>query len=124
MDMTAINTEIEILKTKIVYRRKLAILQNLRNEDAGDKSEFYIFIEGKIPSVSKKRTQSFSANIFLFQRPKTNSPLIYNRINLKNYHNYIKKYNLYFKNYARAFFTEAERITYIAIFTKDIPRNK
>jgi hypothetical protein len=53
--MTAINAEIEILKIKIVYRRKLVILQSLRSEDAGDKSEFYIFIGGEIPFVFRKR---------------------------------------------------------------------
>jgi hypothetical protein len=122
--MAAINDEIEILKIKIVYRRKLIILQNLRSEDAGDKSEFYIFIGEKISSVFRKRAQFFSTNIFFFQRFKANSPFIYNKISLKNYHNYIKKCNLYFKNYARAFFTEAERITYTVIFTKDILRSK
>jgi hypothetical protein len=55
MDITTINAEIEILKTKIAYRRKLIIFQNLRNEDAGDKSKFYVFIGGEIPSISRKR---------------------------------------------------------------------
>jgi hypothetical protein len=66
MDMAAINAEIEILKIKIVYRRKLVILQNLRSENVNDKSEFYVFIGGKILSVFRKRAQSFSADIFLF----------------------------------------------------------
>jgi hypothetical protein len=43
---------------------------------------------------------------------------------LKDYYNYIKKCSLYFKDYARVFLTEAEKITYIIIFTKNIPRNK
>jgi hypothetical protein len=124
MDMAAINTEIEILKIKIVYRRKLAILQNLRSKNAGDKPEFYIFIEREISSIFRKRAQSFSADIFLSQRLKANSPFIYNGISLKNYHNYIEGCSLYFKNYARAFLTEAERVTYAIIFTKDIPRSK
>jgi hypothetical protein len=55
MDIAVIDTEIEILKIKIVYRRKLIILQNLRSEDAGDKSEFYIFIGEEIPFVFRKR---------------------------------------------------------------------
>jgi hypothetical protein len=66
MDMTAINAEIEILKIKIAYRRKLAILQNLRSEDAGDKSKFYVSIGGEVSSVFRKRAQSFSADIFPF----------------------------------------------------------
>jgi hypothetical protein len=68
--MTAINTKIEILKIKIVYRRKLIILQNLRSKDAGDKSEFYIFIGEKISSVSRKQAQSSSADISLFNSLK------------------------------------------------------
>jgi hypothetical protein len=64
--MTAIDTKIEILKIKIVYRRKLVILQNLRSEDAGDKSEFYVFIGKEIPSVSRKRAQFSSADMFPF----------------------------------------------------------
>jgi hypothetical protein len=124
MDITTINTEIEILKIKIAYRRILAIFQSLRSEDAGDKSKFYIFIGEKALSVFKKRAQFFSANIFLFQQFKTNLPPIYNKINLKNYHNYIERCNLYFKNYTRTFLTEIERITHIIIFTKNIPRNK
>jgi hypothetical protein len=124
IDMTTINAEIEILKIKIAYRRKLAILQNLRSEDAGDKSEFYVFIGGETLFVSRKRAQSFSADISLFQRLKTNPPPIYSEINLKNYHNHIKKYSLYFKNYTRAFLTEAEKITHIIIFTKDTPRSR
>jgi hypothetical protein len=122
--MAAINTEIEILKTKIAYRRKLVIFQSLRSEDAGDKSEFYIFIGGKIPSVFRKRAQSSSADMPSFQRFKANSPSIYNRVSLKNYYDHIKRCNLYFKNHARAFSTEAEKITHIVIFTKDIPRSK
>jgi hypothetical protein len=43
---------------------------------------------------------------------------------LKNYNNHIEGYNLYFKNYARAFLTEFERITHTVIFTEDILRNK
>jgi hypothetical protein len=66
MNMTVIDVEIEILKAKIAYRRKLAIFQSLRSEDAGDKFEFYIFIGGEVPSVFRKRAQSFSADIFLF----------------------------------------------------------
>jgi hypothetical protein len=66
MDMAAIDAEIEILKIKIAHRRKLTIFQNLRSEDAGDKFKFYIFIGGKIPSVFRKRAQSFSADIFSF----------------------------------------------------------
>jgi hypothetical protein len=96
----------------------------LRNEDAGDKSEFYVFIGGEISFVFRKRAQFFSADIFLFQQFKANSPPIYNEVNLKDYHDYIKKCNLYFKNYARAFLTEAERVTHTVIFTKDIPRSK
>jgi hypothetical protein len=61
---------------------------------------------------------------FFFQRFKTNSPFIYNGINLKNYNNYIEECSLYFKNYARAFLTEFEKIIYTVIFTEDILRNK
>jgi hypothetical protein len=122
--MTTINAEIEILKTKIAYRRKLIILQSLRSEDAGDKSEFYVFIGKEIPSVSRKRAQSFSADILSFQRLKANSSSIYSETSLKNYYDYIKGCNLYFKDYARVFFTEAERVTHAVIFTKDILRNK
>jgi hypothetical protein len=96
----------------------------LRNEDAGDKSEFYVFIGKKVPSVFKKRAQFFSADIFSFQRPKANLPFIYSEVSLKDYHNHIKRCSLYFKDYVRVFLTEIERITYTAIFTKDIPRNK
>jgi hypothetical protein len=78
MDMTAIDAKIEILKAKIAYRRKLAIFQNLRSEDAGDKPEFYIFIAREILSVLRKRAQSFSIDIFLFQRFKAYLPFIYN----------------------------------------------
>jgi hypothetical protein len=124
MNIAAINTEIEILKIKIAYRRKLIILQNLRNEDADDESEFYVSIGRKTLSVFRKRTQSFSANIFFSQRFKTNLPFIYREINLKNYNNYIEEYSLYFKNYARAFFTEFEKITHTVIFTEGISRNK
>jgi hypothetical protein len=66
IDIATIDTEIEILKIKIVYRQKLAILQNLRSEDANDKSEFYIFIGKEILSVFRKRAQSSSTDIFLF----------------------------------------------------------
>jgi hypothetical protein len=55
MDMAAINAEIEILKVKIVYRRKLIIFQNLRSEDVGEESEFYIFIGEKVLSIFRKR---------------------------------------------------------------------
>jgi hypothetical protein len=64
--MTAINTEIEILKIKIVYRRKMAILQSLRRENAGEKSKIYIDIEGDIPLISRKRAQSFLVEMFPF----------------------------------------------------------
>jgi hypothetical protein len=37
MDMAAINTEIEILKIKIIYWRKITILQSLRRENSGEK---------------------------------------------------------------------------------------
>jgi hypothetical protein len=57
--MTAINAKIEILKIKIVYRRKLAILQYLRSENVREKSDFYIIIEKDIPSVSKKTNKIF-----------------------------------------------------------------
>jgi hypothetical protein len=124
MNIAVINTEIEILKIKIVYRRKLAILQNLRSENADEKSEFYISIGEEISSVFRKRAQSSSTNIFLSQRLKANPPLIYSEISLKNYHNHIEKCNLYFKDYTRAFPTKAEKITHIIIFTKNIPRNK
>jgi hypothetical protein len=66
MNMTTINTEIGILKLKIVYRRKIIIFQNLRRKNADEKSKFYIIIEKNILSVSKKRTQSFSIKIFSF----------------------------------------------------------
>jgi hypothetical protein len=124
MDVTAINTEIEILKIKIAYRRKMIIFQNLRRENAGEKSKFYMIIEKNILFVSKKRTQFFSIEIFFFQRFKMNLSFIYGEINLKNYNNHIEKYNLYFKDYARAVFTKFERITYTAIFTEGISRNK
>jgi hypothetical protein len=64
--MTTIDAEIEILKIKIAHPRKLAILQNLRSEDVSDESKFYIPIGGEAPSVSRKRAQSFSANISPF----------------------------------------------------------
>jgi hypothetical protein len=124
MNIAIIDTKIEILKIKIAYRRKLVILQNLRSEDAGDKSKFYIFIEEEIPSVFKKRAQFSSVNISSFQRPKANPPPIYSEASLKDYHNYIEKCSLYFKNHTRVFLTETEKITYTAIFTKDISRNK
>jgi hypothetical protein len=66
MDVTAINTKIEILKIKIVYRRKMVIFQNLRRKNTGEEPEFYIIIEKNILSVSKKRTQSSSAEISFF----------------------------------------------------------
>jgi hypothetical protein len=53
--MTIINTEIEILKIKIAYRRKMAIFQSLRIENVVEKSEFYIIIEKDISPVSRKR---------------------------------------------------------------------
>jgi hypothetical protein len=53
INIAAINTEIEILKTKFVYRRKVIILQNLRRENAGEKPKFYITIEKNTPPVSK-----------------------------------------------------------------------
>jgi hypothetical protein len=62
--MTAIDAEIEILKIKIAYRRKVAIFQNLRRKNAGEKPEFYIIIERNISFVSKKRTQFSSAENF------------------------------------------------------------
>jgi hypothetical protein len=124
MDMTAINTEIKILKIKIVYRRKVVILQNLRKKNAGEKPKFYIIIEKNILSVSRKRTQSSSTENFFFQRFKANPSFIYEGINLKNYNNHIEKCSLYFKDHARTFFTEFEKITYTAIFTESIPRNK
>jgi hypothetical protein len=52
--MAVINTDIEILKIKIAYRRKIIILQNLRRENAGEESEFYIIIEKDIPPMSRK----------------------------------------------------------------------
>jgi hypothetical protein len=124
MNMVIINTEIEILKIKIVYRRKITIFQKLRRKNADEKSKFYIIIEGNILSVFKKRMQFFSTKIFFFQRFKTNSPSIYNEINLKNYNNYIKRYNLYFKDYARVFITELEKVTHTIIFTESTPQNK
>jgi hypothetical protein len=66
IDMAIINTKIKILKIKIVYRRKLVIFQNLRNENVDEKSEFYIFIGEEILSVFRKRAQSSSINISLF----------------------------------------------------------
>jgi hypothetical protein len=56
MDITAIDTEIEILKIKIAYRRKVVILSNLRRKNAGEKSKFYIIIEKDILFVFRKRT--------------------------------------------------------------------
>jgi hypothetical protein len=49
---------------------------------------------------------------------------MYSGINLKDYNNYIEGYNLYFKDYARAFFTKFEKITYTIIFTENISRSK
>jgi hypothetical protein len=92
----------------------------LRSENAGEKSEFYIIIEGDNPSIFRKRVQSFSVEIFPFQRFKANLAFIYSEVNLKDYNDYIERYSLYFKNYARAFLTEFERITYTVIFTEDI----
>jgi hypothetical protein len=66
MDMAAIDAEIEILKVKIAYRRKLTILQSLRSENVDEKPEFYVFIGGEILFVFRKRAQSFSADISLF----------------------------------------------------------
>jgi hypothetical protein len=63
--MAAINTEIENLKSKIAYRRKMPILQNLRRKNAGEEPEFYIIIEKNIPPVSKKTNVIFlRRNIF------------------------------------------------------------
>jgi hypothetical protein len=45
IDMATIDTEFEILKLKIAYRRKVAIFQNLRRKNAGEEFEFYIIIE-------------------------------------------------------------------------------
>jgi hypothetical protein len=67
MNITIINAEMEILKLKIAYRRKMAILQSLRRKNVGEKSEFYIIIERNISSVFRKRTQSFSTEISFFQ---------------------------------------------------------
>jgi hypothetical protein len=99
----------------------MTIFQNLRRKNADEKSKFYIIIEENIPPVFRKRTQSSSTKISLFQRFKANPLSIYKGINLKNYNNYIEEYNLYFKNYARAFSTEFEKITHTTIFTKGIP---
>jgi hypothetical protein len=60
INIAIINAEIEILKIKIIYRRKIAIFQNLRRENAGEKFEFYVIIEKDIPSISKKRARFFS----------------------------------------------------------------
>jgi hypothetical protein len=53
--MAAINAEIEFLKIKIAYLRKLVIFQYLRSENANDKFKFYVFIEEEIPFIFRKR---------------------------------------------------------------------
>jgi hypothetical protein len=64
--MAVIDMEIETLKIKIVYWRKMVIFQNLRSENASEDLKFYIIIKGDIPPISRKRTQSFPAEISLF----------------------------------------------------------
>jgi hypothetical protein len=62
--MVVINAEIEILKIKIAYRRKIAMFQNLRRENADEKSEFYVIIERDIPPISKKNAHNFPRQIY------------------------------------------------------------
>jgi hypothetical protein len=65
MDIPIIDAEIEILKIKIAYRRKLTIFQSLRSENAGEKSEFYIFIGKKFyPFLENGR--NLSRQIYLY----------------------------------------------------------
>jgi hypothetical protein len=54
--MTIIDAEVEILKIKVAYRRKIVIFQSLRRKNVGEESEFYVIIEGDISPVSRKRT--------------------------------------------------------------------
>jgi hypothetical protein len=64
--MATIDTEIEISKLKILYRRKMVIFQSLRRENAGEKFKFYIIIEKNISPVFKKTNAIFfDKNTFL-----------------------------------------------------------
>ncbi len=109
---------------KTGYLKKLVIVKSLHIKVAGEKPEFYITINGETLKNLKTRPTSLSAEISPAYKFKANPPPIYKSENLKDYNDYIEKYDVYFEDQGNIFFTEIVKIAYTVTFIISTSKNR